>query len=121
MSGMSDSVSKVFILRNDCVGGISMQGFKDLNEAAAHLMRSDCFVPGWQERVDAFGPVYEHIRKYHNHDHVWAPDSCGAAVCECGARAEPWYCPDSPTHLCSYERDNDPDACDYCGYPDERK
>lgn len=43
----------------------------------------------------------------------WASPSCH----------EGWLCPDSPTGVCIYEKTNpyDPDCCDHCGFPDERK
>lgn len=55
-----------------------------------------------------------------DHDHVWTSTRYGGAVCSCGKYANGWYCPDSPTHLCSYDN-GDMDSCDYCGEPEERK
>ena len=40
----------------------------------------------------------------------WASPSC----------LDGWMCPDSPTGACEYEG-GDPDSCDYCGHPEERK
>jgi predicted aconitase len=53
------------------------------------------------------------------HKHTWTNDD-GSAICACGERADAWFCPDSPDHLCSYEN-GDSDACDFCGEPEERK
>ncbi len=79
-------------------------GYKTLNEAAAALLRMDCWRDDWEQRMKDFRATFEHIAKYHMHDHVWKADDIGVAECECGARAENWYCPDSPSHLCSYEK-----------------
>jgi len=55
------------------------------------------------------------------HVHVWDRDGIyDGAVCRCGVRADSWYCPDSPDHLCHYNK-GDLDSCDYCGQPEERK
>jgi len=40
----------------------------------------------------------------------WASPSCASG----------WLCPDSPTGACEYEN-GDPDDCDHCGFPEERK
>lgn len=43
----------------------------------------------------------------------WASPSC----------LDGWLCPESPIGICVYEGRNniDPDDCDYCGFPEERK
>lgn len=51
--------------------------------------------------------------------HKFIRISDSAACSECNYDGG-WWCPESPTHLCSYEKHN-PDCCDYCGYPEERK
>jgi hypothetical protein len=119
MGGLIDGVSKVFIVRHEG-GSMHFDGHDTLNEAALHLLRMDSYKPDWAQRMEEFRKAFEHVVKYHNHDCVWKPDSCGAAICECGAYAEGWYCPDSPSHLCSYEK-GDFDQCDHCGQPEERK
>lgn len=117
---LSDGVNNVFIVRHDG-GAMNFDGYQTLNEAAAALLRMDCWKPDWEQRMQEFRATFEHIAKYHMHDHVWQPDDIGAAVCECGARHdERWYCPDSPDRLCSYEKGN-LDQCDFCGQPEERK
>jgi hypothetical protein len=40
----------------------------------------------------------------------WASPSC----------IDGWMCPDSPNGACEYEG-GDPDRCDHCGFPEERK
>lgn len=52
------------------------------------------------------------------HEHIWLRDG-DLAHCRCGEIADAWWCPDSPDHLCHYS--TDPDSCDFCGLPDERK
>jgi hypothetical protein len=55
------------------------------------------------------------------HVHVWEQDGIyDGAICKCGARADGWYCPDSPDHVCHYDKGNF-DQCDHCGQPEERK
>jgi hypothetical protein len=120
MSGLHDGVSKVWIMRSDGRGGLNIDGCKDLNEAASLCLRTDSHLPGWAERIAAFRRELDWIEKYHKHDHVWTPNEYGVAVCECGADAEEWYCPDSPSHTCDY-KGGDGECCIHCGEPVERK
>lgn len=58
------------------------------------------------------------------HKHSWVPNEPGrsnAPKCEICDKVlySRWYCPDSPTHLCSYRKHGE-DECDYCGHPEER-
>lgn len=90
---MIDGVNKVFILRHDS-GAMHLEGFKTLNELAAHALRMDSWKPDWEQRMREFRATFEHIAKYHNHDHTWTEGGHGEAVCECGAVAdESWFCP----------------------------
>lgn len=119
MSGLIDGVNKVFVVRHD---GHSMhfEGHKTLNDAAMQLLRTDSWKPDWTERMEAFRKEFEHLVKYHDHDHVFKRGACDEPVCECGAVGEGWFCPKNPTGICAYENGN-PDQCDHCGLPEERK
>ena len=49
---------------------------------------------------------------------MWA--STGAYCLICG-QSFGWWCPESPEHYCSYKKSKNPDDCDYCHMPSERK
>ena len=51
----------------------------------------------------------EHVQTERKKDE-WASPSC----------IDGWMCPDSLSGACEYEN-GDPDNCDYCGFPEERK
>lgn len=53
MSGMSDGVSKVWIVRPDIGGGLEVQGFKSDEEAAVALARHRFWSDDWLERATA--------------------------------------------------------------------
>ena len=45
----------------------------------------------------------------------------GFAICPICRHVFGWWCPNSPDHLCDYEPPGNPDNCNYCHEPDERK
>ena len=51
----------------------------------------------------------EHVQSERKKD-KWASPSC----------LDGWMCPGSPSGACEYEN-GDPDDCDHCGFPEERK
>jgi hypothetical protein len=51
----------------------------------------------------------EHVQTERKRD-KWASPSC----------LDGWMCPKSPTGACEYGN-GDPDDCDHCGFPEERK
>lgn len=71
-----------------------------------------------QERIVALQIIMSDIISECEHKYIKAGD--GAKCEECGEYSQSWWCPESPNHLCSYEKYN-PDCCDHCGQPEERK
>jgi hypothetical protein len=54
-------------------------------------------------------------------DHEFITDYGTARCSKCNTFGG-WYCPQSPTHVCSYEDDDAcRDHCIFCGDPEERK
>ena len=45
----------------------------------------------------------------------------GLAVCSICRKNFGWYCPKSPDKLCDYDPPGNPDNCNFCHEPDERK
>lgn len=120
MSGLIDGVSKVFVVYHE-MGSMHIDGSRSFEEAAMQCLKHDSYKGDFVARLEAFKATIDKAIFDHTHEHAWSEGKHGGAICSCGEFAdEAWYCPSSPSHLCSYES-GDEDHCDYCELPAERK
>ncbi len=89
MSGMSDGVSKYFIVYSDG-RAMHFDGFKTLEDLAQQALFMETWKPGWEDRIAKFKADLDARIERDTHEHDWVESVEGDEVvgkhCEtCGA------------------------------------
>jgi hypothetical protein len=86
-----------------------------VDPAGLCALKTEQFIEDAHEAIEELTPALgKERRDFVRAERVkdeWASPSC----------VDGWMCPDSPNGACDYEEGGDPDSCDYCGHPGERK